>query len=106
MFNPSLTYSMNPTPINPERITAEAQKAAWLYDTTTQANPYPWNSPEADIFCKEFEAAKQAMAGSYVPAPKVQAPRHDKLQGTYTTPFGTYYRNDGNPHVPSRGVGC
>ncbi len=92
--------------INPERITAEAQKAAWEYDTTTQANPYPWHTPEASIFCAAFEAAKQVMAESYTPSPKVQAPRMDLMAGTYTPSANTYYRNDGNPHVRSAGLPC
>jgi hypothetical protein len=96
----------NPTPINPESIKAEAQKAAWLYDTTTQANPYPWDTPEADIFCKEFEAAKQVQADEGMRGVKVQAPNVNKLAGKYDQPIGAYRRNDGNPHVRSAGLPC
>lgn len=95
-----------PAPIDPERIQADAQKAAWLYDTTTQANPYPWHTPESDIFCKEFEAAKQAQLEAGMPGVLVQAPNVNKLAGKYDQPIGAYYRNDGNPHVRSAGLPC
>lgn len=95
-----------PSKLNPEAIRTEAQKAAWLYDTTTHANPYPWDTPEASIFCAAFDAAKQTMLESCAAPPKVMAPNINKMAGHYAQSVGTYYRNDGNPHIASRGVGC
>jgi hypothetical protein len=63
-----------PTPIDPERITTEAQKAAWLYDTVIQACPYPLGTEASNVFIRAFEAAKQAIpfavCGSPVDATK------------------------------------
>jgi hypothetical protein len=95
-----------PTPINPEQITAEAQISAFMYDTVLQACPYPFGSLAAQVFTQAFNDAKKAMLDSYVPPPKVAAPNLNKMAGTYTSTQDAYYRNDGNPHVPSRGVGC
>ena len=93
-------------PINPEAIQAEAQKAAWLYDTTTQANPYPWHTPESDIFCKAFEAAKASQTEQGMTGVKVPPPQVDKKGGQYTRPRDAYYRNTGNRHVHSAGIPC
>lgn len=95
-----------PTPINPEAIRLEAQKAAWIYDTVIQACPYPWGTEAANIFVREFDLAKDAQEAAGAPAPKVPAPQHNKTKGTYTAPTGTYCRNTGNGHVPSHGLGC
>ena len=92
--------------VDPERITAEAQKAAWMYDTTTQACPYPWHTPEASIFCAAFEAAKQTMLENCAAPPKVMAPNINKMAGHLAQSVGTYYRNDGNINVPRRGLRC
>jgi hypothetical protein len=97
---------MNQQPIDPERITTEAQKAAWLYDTTTQANPYPWHTPEASIFCAAFDAAKKTQAEAGMNGVKVPTPSVDKMSGTYTPTRDAYYRNTGNPHVRSAGLPC
>ena len=97
---------MQPSPINPEAITTEAQKAAFMYDTVLQACPYPFGSLAERVFSMAFEAAKKAMAESYAPPPKVASPKHDRLSGTYTPSTDTYCRNYGNSHIPSRGVGC
>lgn len=96
----------NPTKINPEAITAEAQTAAWMYDTLLQACPYPFGSLAAQVFTDAFNAAKKSMADACVPAPKVPAPQVNKMKGTYTPPATTYYRNNGNPHVQSVGQPC
>lgn len=95
-----------PTPTNPEAIRFEAQKAAWLYDTITQACPYPWGTEAANIFTREFDIAKQAQADAGAPAPKVQAPNVNKMAGHYTPARDAYYRNNGNPHVHSAGLPC
>jgi hypothetical protein len=97
---------MRPTRPDPEAISAEAEKAAFLYDTITQACPYPWGSVSAQLFTQAFDAAKEAMRENDVPPPKVASKNINKLDGTYEPPAGTYYRNDGHPHVLSRGVGC
>lgn len=97
---------MHPTRPDPEAISIEAEKAAFMYDTIIQACPYPWGSLAAQLFTQAFEAAKDAMRDSYTPPPKVAAPNINKMAGKYEQPIGTYYRNDGNPHVRSAGVPC
>jgi hypothetical protein len=106
MFNPNQAHIMKPTRPDPEAISVEAEKAAFLYDTIIQACPYPWGSLAAQLFTQAFDAAKEAMRESYTPAPKVASQNINKLVGKYEPQAGAYYRNDGNPHVPSRGVGC
>lgn len=44
-----------------ERIEAEAQKAAWLYDTLNEACPYPFGTAAAATFRTAFDAAKASM---------------------------------------------
>ncbi len=53
---------MNTLPPDLERISAEAQKAAWLYDHINDACPYPFGSAEARAFRTAFDAAKAALA--------------------------------------------
>jgi hypothetical protein len=95
-----------PTPPNPEAIRFEAQKAAWLYDTVIQGCPYPFGTEAARIFKTEFDIAKQAQADAGAPAPKVPSPNQNKMADKYDPPARTYYRNNGNVHVPSAGVPC
>ena len=52
---------LQPTPINPEAIQAEAQKAAWMYEDINDACPYPWGSLAAQVFKAAFEAARKTM---------------------------------------------
>lgn len=50
------------TPTNEvERITAEAQKAAFFYDSVNDACPYPFATLEGATFKQAFNAARQAM---------------------------------------------
>ena len=101
---------MKPTPINPEAIRAEAQKAAWMFDKLEDACPYPWGSLAAEIFRAAFNTAKERQDNPPPPPPPplqvVPPARMNRMEGTYTPPANTYYRNDGNPHVRSAGVPC
>jgi hypothetical protein len=95
---------MKPTPIDPESIKSEAQKAAWIYDDINAACPHPFGSKQANIFKAAFEAAKKSMAEQA--AKPATGPLINKLAGTYTPTTG-YQRNNGNPQqVCSRGVRC
>ena len=58
------------TPIDLERIAAEAQKAAWLYDYINSACPYPFDSPEGRAFKAAYTAARQTMNYGPTPADK------------------------------------
>jgi hypothetical protein len=95
-----------PTPIDAEKIQAEAQISAWLYDTLDQACPYPWGSLAAVVFKEAFHKAKADQAAALPPLPVVPAPNINKMAGIYEPSTNTYYRNNGNPHVPSAGVPC
>ena len=49
----------NPTHIDPEAIRAEAQKAAWEFDTLDDACPYPFGTVAGVMFKEAFLAAQQ-----------------------------------------------
>jgi len=55
---------LQPAPINPETIKAEAQKAAFFHDNINAACPYPFGSLAAEVFKAAFDAARQSMATS------------------------------------------
>lgn len=41
-----------------QRIQREAREAAKLYQSLSEACPYPWGTPSAEIFKNEFDLAK------------------------------------------------
>jgi hypothetical protein len=95
-----------PLPIDSEKIQAEAQIAAWLYDTLDQACPYPFGSLAGVVFKEAFHAAKADQAAALPQLPVVPAPTLNRMAGTYEPNTGTYCRNDGNTHVHSVGLHC
>lgn len=50
-----------PRAIEVERITAEAQKAAFFYESVNDACPYPFATLEGATFKQAFNAARQVM---------------------------------------------